>query len=272
VKDKAEQARIEVRSYYVRERHAMALRADLKPLFMDVYLHLMQNGVELAPEHADVLKDGIAGMVLHLTSRPWDEITAWTLNFPQRSLNLFLTGDSQDGYVIGRVFTEDVREGEANLFYAQVSRPRTPLRQSTVEFEGADVFSAVEQYYRQSEQLPARYFRLPDEQYAMVVAQPDIDSVWFESLDDASARTLDADQELSLLEQRHFFYGCTCTMQRFYAALAPAAQPLDALFEGDPQIVIDCPRCAAKIPIEREGFAAYLAELEQPEEDEAQGE
>ena len=77
--DKAEQARIEVRSYYVRERHAMALRADLKPLYVDVYLHLMQHDVELEPEHAELLKDGLAAMVLHLTSRPWDEITAWTL-------------------------------------------------------------------------------------------------------------------------------------------------------------------------------------------------
>ncbi|MCA8920219.1 MAG: disulfide bond chaperone [Planctomycetes bacterium] len=262
--DKAEQARIEVRSYYVRERHAMALRADLKPLYVDVYLHLMQHDVELEPEHAELLKDGLAAMVLHLTSRPWDEITAWTLNFPRRSVNLFLTGDSRDGYVVGRVFTEDVREGEASLFYAQVSRPRAPLRQSTVEFQGDDVFSIVEQYYRQSEQLPARYFRLGDEQYTMVVAQPDCDMVWFDGLDEQAAQHLDRDQQLALLEQREFFFGCTCVMERFYAALAPAAHPIDALFQGAEQIVVNCPRCAARIPVERDKFAAYLEEKRGP--------
>ncbi|MEZ6184302.1 MAG: Hsp33 family molecular chaperone HslO [Planctomycetota bacterium] len=268
MKDKAEQARIEVRSYYVRERHAMAVRADLKALYVDLYLHLMQHDVELQAEHAELLKEGLAALTLHLTSRPQDEITAWTINLPQRSLNVFLTGDSQDGYVVGRVFTEDVREGEANLFFSQVSRPRSPLRQSTVEFQDGDLFQIVEQYYRQSEQLPARYFRLPDEQYVMVVAQPDCDMPWFESLTDETARTLDQDQELSLLEQRTFFFGCTCVMERFYAALAPAARPLDALFQGAEAITIHCPRCAARIPVERDKLAAYLdAQAPQPDGD-----
>src|SRR5581483_249570 len=46
----------------------------------------------------------------HCASRPWNELIAWTINFQQPLVNLFLTGDNQTGAVTGRVFDENVKE------------------------------------------------------------------------------------------------------------------------------------------------------------------
>lgn len=264
------QSQIEVHSFYVRERHCMALWTDLGPVFTDYYLHLMQNEMRYSPEHDVMLKDALAAMTLHLAARPRDELSAWTINLNRPVLNLFVTGDSQAGTVCGRVFTEDVKVGPTSLFFGQSKRARLPDRNSTVEVTGADLLSLAEQYYAQSEQLPARYFRLGGDSYGMVVAQPDHDPAWFAALDVERVRALQrwegelpvvhaAGEELRLLEVRRYQFGCGCNQDLIHSVLAPMARAgFDELFEGAERIRIQCPRCGGRFKVSQADMRAWL--------------
>ncbi len=250
----------EARCYFVRGRNALAVRIPFESIYVDHYLHLMQHGITLDPEHDQMLKDALAALALHLASRPWNEVTALTIHFQDPLLNLFVTGDSRIGNIVGRAFTEDVKDSGTNLLLAQINDHSKPPRRSIVEFEGTDLFRAVEQFYEQSEQRPARYFDHSEEDYVMVTAQPQCDMPWFESLDDDAIRALDQTEELSLLERRHYRYDCGCTIDRVLPALSPLGpQDLDELFLDDSHLKVTCPRCAAKFLVTRTEIERFRA-------------
>jgi molecular chaperone Hsp33 len=256
----SESSPVEVRCYFVRKRNALLTRARFDTLFMDYYLHLMQHQLRHEPERDALLKDGLAALTLHLASRPWGEAAAWTVNFLSPLMNLFVTGSNRLGNVTGRIFTEDVKKGDRNLFFSQITDRGNPLRQSTVEFGEVDLFHAVETYYRQSEQRPARYFRFAEEDLVMVTAQPDCDMPWFLTLDDEAIRSLDQTEELSLLETREYRFDCGCSIDRIYPILGKLSEELrDELFDDEDRAVAQCPRCGAQFSISRQGYEAFLA-------------
>ena len=188
---------LEVRSYFVRGRNALLTRADFGDLYVDYYLHQGQLGAQHDPAHDELLKQALAAMTLHAASRPWSEAVAWTIHLQQPLLNLFVAGDNRRGTVVGQLFTENVKKDGRQLFMADVVRDRGESRRSAVEFPGGDVFRAVEEYYRQSEQRPARFFQFGPEDFVFLSAQPQCDLAWLETLDDAAMLTLDATEELS---------------------------------------------------------------------------
>lgn len=251
---------IKTYSSFVRGRNALAVRAEFSQIYVDYYLHLMDHGLRNEPAHDQLLKDALAALTLHLTSRPWRETHAWTLNFQEPLLNLFVTGGSLAGTVTGRVFTENVRETGRGLFHAQVTSQGEDARRSAIELKSANVFAAVENFYRQSEQRTARFFACSDEDFMLISAQPDCDEAWLAALTDESIQTLDQDEELSLLETREFRFSCGCTLERIFPALAPlASKGIDDLFRGDQSIGVTCPRCAAKWRVTREQLEAVMA-------------
>ncbi|MEM8954644.1 MAG: Hsp33 family molecular chaperone HslO [Verrucomicrobiota bacterium] len=255
------EGRIAVCSYFVRERNALAVRADFGPVYMDHYLHLMQHSIQMEPAHDQMLKDALAAITLHLTTKPWHEITAWTMNFQEPLLNLFVTGDSVRENITGRVFTEDVKESEAGMFVSQVRTRQEETRQSIVNLSGDDVFGAVELFWRQSEQRPARFFRYGEEDIVFVSAQPQCDEAWLEALDEVAIWNLDEREDLSLLETRYFRFDCGCTVERIYPALAPLDDvALDDLFAGEASVPVTCPRCRASFDVKRAGLEAFLSE------------
>ena len=254
-----ENSRVEVRSYFVRHRNALLVRAEFSPIYVDYYLHLMQHSLKPMADDDAMLKDGMAALALHLTSKPWHQTTAWTLHFEDPLLNLFVTGESIGEYVVGRVFSAGVEEKGRGLFYSQMMSSKEPTRQSTVEITGRDIFSAVEQYYTQSEQLRGRFFRYSEEDIVMVSAQPQCDLEWLESLDEDSIRVLDEQEELSLLETRQFRFQCGCSADKIFPALMPLVKRdgIEALFDGEPSLRADCPRCGAAFQISREDVEAF---------------
>lgn len=257
-----EDTRIEVRSYFVRERNALAVRADLGPLYMDHYLHLMQHSLRLQPDIDQLLKDALGAITLHLASRPWDEITAWTVNLKDPLCNLFVTGSSRSEGVAGRAFTEDVKADGQSRFIAQIREGDSGTRQSIVEFQGSDFFSIVEHFFAQSEQRLARLFRHSEETFVMVTAQPDCDEDWMRSLTDESIRELDKTETLSLLESRFYRFHCGCDLDRILPTMASLTPDLIAeLFSDSETIPIQCPRCAARFPLTRTTLEDYLAAL-----------
>jgi molecular chaperone Hsp33 len=168
-------------------------------------------------------------------------------------MNLFVTGGSFDESITGRIFTEDVREPDRNYFYAQTTTvENSKPRLSTLEIKGKDPIVWLSQYYEQSEQRPARAFRLEDENFAIVAAQPDCDLEWLESLDAAAVAKITATEETTILETRRFRFHCGCTIDKILPILGGWKDRLDDLFGDEEFINIQCPRCAAKYRITRD--------------------
>lgn len=252
---------LEVRSYFVRGRNALLTRAEFSELYVDYYLHQGQHGYQHAPEHDGLLKQALAAITLHCASRTWNESIAWTIHLQDPLLNLFVAGDSRLGTVIGQLFTDEVKQDGQQLFIADVVRgPNGEPRRSAVEFEGADIFRAVEQLYAQSDQRPARFFRFGHEDFVFVSAQPQCDLAWLEQLDDAAVGALDTTEELSLLERRKYRWECGCTQGRMFAVLASVMRSdPDGLFGEKHVVRLSCPRCGARHAITREALEAFVA-------------
>ncbi len=255
-------AGLELRTYYVRGRNVLVARADFGALFVDYYLHLGAQRMRPAPEHDAMFKRALAVFVLHCASRPWNEMTAWTINFQSPRVNLFLTGDNDTGAVTGRVFDENVKELPENIFYADVVRDRQPARRSAVNFAGTDPIAAVEKFYAQSEQRPARVFQLGEEDFALIGEHPDCDTAWFQALTTEAVRELDRTETLSLLERRIYRWHCGCNQGRMLQVLAPAMRAdAEGLFGGDAKIEIRCPRCGGRHTVTREALEAFVANV-----------
>lgn len=251
---------LNVPTHFVRARDVLVARANLSELYVDYYLHLGTNKVRLSEAHDAMFKRALAGFVLHCASRPRNEMTAWTINFQEPRVNLFLTGDNELGTVTGRIFDENVRELPENVFYADVVRRREPSRRSAVNFIGSDPLVAVENFYAQSEQRPGRFFQLGDEEFALVCEHPDCDAAWFAALDIEQVRSMEKDETLSLLETRVCRWHCGCNQARMLEVLAPVMRTdPEGLFAGDPVITIQCPRCTARHAVTREALEAFVA-------------
>lgn len=242
-----------IESTFVRHRNCLLVRGQFTGIYTDYYLHLMENELRYAPELDQMLKDSLAILTLHLTARPWAETIAWTANLRAPRINLFVTGSSNDEYVTGRVFTEDIREPDRNYFYSQTTIPnsREP-RNSTLEVDGRDPVKWISQFYEQSEQRPARAFRLEDENFALIAAQPDADLEWLENLTDADVEKIAETEETNLLETRPFRFHCGCTIEKILPILGAWREKPDELFAGSDSVAIQCPRCAASYRVTRD--------------------
>ncbi len=252
---------IEIRSHFVRSRNAVVIRAALSELYVDYFLHLAAHHLKPAGEHIGLFKDALAAFVLHCTARPRYEMIAWTLHFEDPMVNLFLTADSEEESVAGRILAENVREMGGNHLYADVVHHGKPPRRSAIPFAGADAFRAAEAFYLQSEQRPARFFAIAPEEFVMVCSHPDCDTAWFEALTVDTVRDLDKTETLALLERRRYAWRCGCNQQKILRVLAPVMRENPAsLFGDDPSVQVSCPRCAAKHVVTREAMEAFIAQ------------
>lgn len=250
---------LEVTTAFVRFRNSLIAKADFGPLYIDYYLHLADNDLRPEPAHDRIFKGALAAFVLHCASRPRNEIIAWTLNFQEPLLNLFLVADNDLGTVAGRIFTEHVKKGDHNLFFAEVVAGRSPLRRSAVNFEGSDPFQAVERFYDQSEQRPARYFQLAGEEFAVLCAHPDYDAAWFQSVGTEGIRDLDETETVAPLERRSYRWHCGCNQQRILKVLEPSMRENpEELFGQEEALRVECPRCAGRYTVTRETMEAHL--------------
>lgn len=246
---------------FVRHRNVMLVQADLGPLLLDYYLHLTDQNLRPNPAHDALLKQALVAFTLHAAARPHHEHLAWTIGLQEPRLNLFLAGDNEDFIVTGRLFTENVRGADRDVFYSEVMPGRgAEKRRSVVNFDGSDLFRAAETFYTDSEQRPARYFDLGDEHYAMLLAQPDCDEAWLQSLTRAEMQTLAATETLARIERRNYRWYCGCEQRKILAVLAPAARADMAGLFGEAEVIhVQCPRCAAAYNVTREVMEAWLA-------------
>ncbi|MDQ8179732.1 Hsp33 family molecular chaperone HslO [Pelagicoccus sp. SDUM812005] len=252
---------LSIKSRFVRGRNLLFAKADFSQLYVDYYLHQKDNGLSLTPEFDERLKQAIALFSLHCISRPRNDLLAWTVNFQQPLHNLFLAGDTGTGDVTGRIYTEGVKQAEENVFYQDVVRRNREPHRSIVGFNGSDLIHAVEEFYKFSEQRPARFFQLEPDVFAILAAHPDYDENWFETVTLEDVRKIEETEEVVDLETRFVRWYCGCNQDRILGALsAPFQADPEDLFLGEELIEVNCPRCAAKHRISREMMEAYVAD------------
>ena len=253
-----------VESIFIRHRNCLMIRAEFTPIFTDYYLHLMDIE-ERHPENLDTtLKDLLAILTLHLTARPWAETIAWTANIRAPRVNFFATGSSVHEYITGRLFTEDVREPDRNFLYSQTTTQGKEPRTSTIEVETSDPLGWLRHFYDQSEQRPGRAFKLPNDTYVLIAAQPDFDKEWFESLNIEQVSKITEDEETKALETRRFKFACGCSLEKIIPTLSAWKDRPDELFGDESKLVLQCPRCAKKYLINRDDLGN---ETEQKDQD-----
>jgi molecular chaperone Hsp33 len=252
---------LEVRTYFVRGRNALLARAAFEPLYVDYYLHQGQIGIQHSPFQDELFKEALAAMTLHGASKPWSDVTAWTLHFQLPLVNLFVTADNQSGNITGQIFTDNVKDIGRNLMLADLARGGEAPRRSSVEFTARRPFGAVEEFYRCSEQRPARFFTHSEEDFVLIAAQPDCDLAWFQGLTDEAVRAIDSTETLSLLERRAYRWQCGCDLDRMMKVLSgPMKSDPEGLF-GQEQIVrIQCPRCGQRYAVTQEAMEAFVAD------------
>lgn len=240
---------VKVESIFVRHRNCLLLTADFSPIYVDYYLHLMQQEMRHAECEDALFKSTLAYFVLHLVSRPWREYHAWTLNLCSPMVaNIFVSGSSLSADVVGRIFTEDVRVPEQNMLFAQAVRGKQEPQSSAIIIKGDTPELWVESYYRQSEQRLAHAFYLGGDRYALVAAQPDADHDWLDSLSsEAVLEMLDGkgSEETKLLESRRFSFRCGCTVEKILPTLRAMSGEFDDILAQKGHLDVNCPRCGA---------------------------
>lgn len=244
-----------VQSVFVRQRNCLMLRADFSPLFVDYYLHLMQNGLRNAETEDTAFKQLLAFFTLHLVSRPWKEYHAWTLNVAEPSLaNYFVSGSSLSEDVVGRVFTQGVKETGQNMLYAQNLRPGQEPQTSVITIPGREVAHWVEEFYRQSEQRIARAFVLDGDKFALITAEPDADYDWLSALDAAGAADIDTAEQTKVLETRKFTFRCGCTVEKILPTIRAMRKDFADILSEQGYIEISCPRCGATYKVTQDAL------------------
>lgn len=243
-----------IRRDILRANNAMLARGDFGDYFEAYHAHTRRWDLPLDGLGAVMMHQALAGAALQLSFRVLEEQTAWTLNVHKPPLNLFVAGGGPSSGLVGRYFTEDVATiGESRLF-VQRSHPQREATRSVLSVEGLDVFGMAEQYYRKSEQLPARLVELSSTEMAMVLALPGIDEDWLSGLDGAAIRDLAETSEESV-EERTFQFHCGCDGQRMVNALVKMfGDAPEEIFEDEDGIETRCPRCGARWWIDRESF------------------
>lgn len=238
-----------VESIFVRHRNCLLLRGQFTPIYTDYYLHLMEHKIRHSNDLDAQLKDLLAVFTLHLTARPWAETIAWTVNQRAPRVNFFVTGSSTFENVTGRLFTKDVKEPATSLLFSQTTVSGQEPRTTSVELSSNDPIQWIEHYYAQSEQRPAKCFRLDDENYVLIAAQPGYDEEWFGELDAKKVAVITEDEQTKVLETRKFGFDCGCSKERIVSTLGAWKEKPGELFQGEDTITVNCPRCGAHYPV-----------------------
>lgn len=245
-----------VRSIFIRQRNCLLLTADFSPLYVDYYLHLMQHGMRPNPLEDGVFKQLLAFFTLHLVSRPWQEHHAWTFNVKTPSLaNYFVAGSSLTEDVVGRIFTEEVREPESNILYAQNIAKSKEMQTSVITLAGDSPAAWVEEFYRQSEQRQARAFALEGDTFALIAAQPGADYDWLFDLTAEQVAHLEETEDTHQLETRRFTFRCGCTVERILPTIRAMQKDFADILSEQGHLDVTCPRCGVHYSITPEMLA-----------------
>ncbi|MGQ0720730.1 MAG: Hsp33 family molecular chaperone HslO [Candidatus Eiseniibacteriota bacterium] len=245
-----------VRRHLDREHDLIVLVADFAPLHAAYLDHVQRWESEPDGLSQILMRQGLGAAALHLACRPAGENVAWTINLHRPPTNVFLTGDSGERTVTGRIFTENVRPAESSRMYVQTSRAGGTPVVSTIDVQGHDLLHMFERYYDMSEQTPARFFEATDTEFVMLLGLPDTRSAWLRGLGREEALGL-CDDGLPLLDERTYRFQCGCSPQKILEVIRGMfAKDPEELFRGEGGVEVFCPRCGRRWWVERSDFEA----------------
>ncbi|MEM7167593.1 MAG: Hsp33 family molecular chaperone HslO [Planctomycetota bacterium] len=236
------------------EKNVLFAHGQFEPIFLAYIDHSRRWEEPPEPLIETMMRQGLAAAALHLSCRPIDESVGWTISIQEPPLNLFLTGDAGTERVAGRSFDHGVEPADHNRLYVQSSRHHAPPSKSMLDVAGLDILGVFEQYYRQSEQFPARFFDYENGYYVMVLGLPGVDPAWLDSLERDTAFAALRQSERPL-DQRMFYFSCGCDPKRMREVVDSIYKdnPED-LFQGESRVEIQCPRCARRWELHRDAF------------------
>ncbi len=242
-----------VQSVFVRRRNCLLLRADFSPLFVGCYLHLMQHALSPPPKKIEVFKQLLAFFTLYVVSRPWNEHHAWTLNVKGPEItNYFVVGSSLMQNVVGRIFTENVRNTNVTLLYAQNICRERETHTSVIPLETDTPAAWMEEFFRNSEQRQARAFVGEGDLFYLISAEPDADYDWLNELTAEQVAHIDETEETRQLETRDFSYHCGCSAERIIPVVSAMMKDFADVLSEQGKLEVSCPRCGASYTITRE--------------------
>lgn len=229
-------------------------RGSFQGLFQAYLDHAPRWEVEPDPLLSTMMHQGLAAAALHLSSRPTDEFTGWTLTISQPQLCLFVTGDAASQRVTGRTLTDGIKPTEQSRLSVQSQRPGEDVIQTAIDVEGLDVLVFFQEYYRKSLQYPARFFEYDDGVFAMVLALPRADIDWLNGLDRDSA-ALHMEEEHRDLDVRMFSFDCGCDAEKIADVTRGIfEEDPESLFKGEDEVELQCPRCGHRWMLGRGEF------------------
>ena len=228
---------------------------EFESMFEQFGAHARRWEMPVDPLGEIMVNQALGGAALQLAFRKPPESMAWTINIPKPPINVFVAGNT-NGAVIGRVFTEGVKTTDsARLFVESLAPQRVPT-QTFVHVTGLDMLVIYEQYFRQSVQIPARFFELSNHEMAIVHGLPGCDAEWVDSLTAQDVKPLFA--EGGNLDEKEFNLHCGCTAERVAEALATFWRDKpDELFQGEQGVEGLCPRCGVRWWIDRPLFEQH---------------
>ncbi len=247
---------VRVERHLLRSRELLVARASFGPLFADYFDHSRRWVGEPTGLVLQLMQHGLAAAGLFLTFRALDENTAWTINFAEPPLNIFITTDSRAGTVTGRYFEENVATVDHNRLFVQSVRNVGQPQLSSVEVKGFDMLSIFEQYFARSEQWPARFFADGNDTYTMLSALPGVDLDWIGGVTTADLPALFAAPDARTLEERVVTFSCRCDEQRIHKVVRALFDGrTEELFRGEERVEVRCPRCGHAYWMTRANFA-----------------
>lgn len=208
-----------------------------------------------------MMRQALAGAALQLAYRVPEEATAWTVNFARPEANVFVTGGGPHHILTGRYYAEGVRHTGHNRLYVQRSHPQRPVQRSVLDVEGLDLLQIFEQFFRDSEQAPARLVEHSDTAYSMVLGLPGADGDWIAGLSPDEVAGLG--DRATPLDRREFVFRCGCDPDQVAATLARMfADRADEFFAGESVVEALCPRCGARHLLDRKTFDLHVEGLD----------
>jgi molecular chaperone Hsp33 len=247
-----------VRRTIDRSHDLIVARADFALLFAAYLDHVRRWEQRSDDLGQTMIRQGLGAAALHLSCRPRGETVGWTINIRSPATHIFITGDTDQSTVAGRISTGAVKTSAQSQMVVQVSRPGRQLAQSTIPVTGLDLLVMFEQFYDLSEQTPARFFEITDSEYVMLFGLPEVDAGWLHDLSRDEAVALAA-RDLSILDERTYRFQCGCRPELVIdVVLRPFWQEPEELFRGDSEVEILCPRCGRRWWVKRADFDEAL--------------
>ncbi len=214
------------------------------------YYHIEEPGSEAGT----ALNQALAAAAMANAGLADRESWGWSLALPDRPFGLFVAAEPQ-GMVVGRVMPRSRAEAKAAV---QRRKQDKDVTQSFYEPLSGDVFQAMEGYFDHSEQVPTRIFVKDDGRGALVRMLPKGD---FDRVADLSGAelvdklfALRDDGILRRLEEFRSFTQCLCTDEYILTMITSLPKEQRAALWGDEtKLEIECPRCARKYVMRRQG-------------------